>query len=332
MNRFKHYIRQNNVQNIMSFSGGKDSTAQYLLYMMWGADFRPIFCDTGHEHEMTLEFVSKIHEKTGGPKVEWIKADFSKRFENRRKFIAVKWPHDQFTKDGRLKSKAVPQSRVDRALELMHPSGNPFLDLCMLKGRFPSTKARFCTAELKTFPMLFQVIFPALKNGPVISVQGTRAQESRARAKQPQYDIGDGGAIIYRPIHKWMHEDVFAIHKKFNIEPNPLYKLGMGRVGCMPCIMCNKGEMFEIQRRFPEHVARVAEWEKIVSDVSRRGISTFFADNKAPKPEGSEREIDGYYNIYDIAEWSKTSMGGRQFNLLNEIDAPICSSQYGLCE
>jgi hypothetical protein len=35
-----------------------------------------------------------------------------------------------------------------RALAVLHPTGNPFLDLCLWKGRFPSRKAQFCTEEL----------------------------------------------------------------------------------------------------------------------------------------------------------------------------------------
>lgn len=322
MNKFKEYIRQPHVQNIVSFSGGKDSTAVYLMYLKWGIPFRAIFADTGNEHEITLNYVRALHKKTGGPEIEWIKADFTERFAKKRQTMQEKWPLD-----------GVPQEQIDRALELFRPTGNPFLDLCMLKGRFPSTKARFCTEELKTLPMLNQIIFPALRNGPVVSVHGVRAQESRSRAQQSMFDWGDGGAIIWRPIQKWLHEDVFALHREMGIRPNPLYFQGMGRVGCMPCIMCKKGEVLEISRRFPEHVERIAEWEKIVAAVSKRGLATFFADDTAVKPEGYDPEVEGYYGIHDIVEWSKTSRGGRQYDFLNYIDdSPSCSSQYGLCE
>lgn len=322
MNGFKKYLRQPNVQCIVSFSGGKDSTACYLLFLKWGIPFRAIFADTGHEHETTLEYVRTLSQKTGGPQIECIKADFSERFEKKRQTIREKWPLD-----------GVPQARVDQALRLFRPTGNPFLDLCMLKGRFPSTKARFCTEELKTLPMLKQIILPALRNGPVVSIHGVRAQESPHRAAQPMYDIGDGGAVIYRPIQKWLHQDVFRLHREMGVRPNPLYFQGMGRVGCMPCIMCAKGEMLEISKRFPEHIERVAEWEKLVAAVSKRGLATFFADDTAVKPEGYDSETEGYYGIHDIVEWSKTSRGGRQYDFLKTIDdGPSCSSQYGLCE
>lgn len=320
--RFKEFIHRADVQNIVSFSGGKDRTAIYLLALKWGIRFRAIFADTGHEHESTIEFVKTLHEKTGGPRIEIIKADFSDRFERRRKWMAEKWPE-----------KGVPQERIDRAIELMHPTGIPFLDLCMLKGRFPSAKARFCTEELKTYPMMFQVLFPAHQSGPVISWQGVRAQESPRRAKMPQYDWGDGGIVNYRPIFKWTHDQVFDLHREMAVEHNPLYKAGMGRVGCFPCIMCQKNEIFNISLRFPEHIERVAEWERIVADVSRRGLATFFADDTAVKPEGYDSLTDGYYSIHDVVDWSKTSRGGRQYDFLRFMgEEKSCSSQYGLCE
>ncbi len=41
-----------------------------------------------------------------------------------------------------------------RALAVLHPTGNPFLDLCLWKGRMPSRKAQFCTEQLKRDPMV----------------------------------------------------------------------------------------------------------------------------------------------------------------------------------
>jgi len=37
----------------------------------------------------------------------------------------------------------------------------------------------------------------------------------------------------------------------------------MGRVGCMPCINSKKEELYEIARRFPEEIERVAAGERL---------------------------------------------------------------------
>lgn len=42
--------------NIISVSGGKDSTALYLLAIeFFGKDFIPVFADTGNEHPVTAQ-------------------------------------------------------------------------------------------------------------------------------------------------------------------------------------------------------------------------------------------------------------------------------------
>lgn len=97
----------------------------------------------------------------------------------------------------------------------------------------------------------------------------------------------------------------------------------MGRVGCMPCINCTKNELFEIARRYPKEIERVAEWERIVAKASKRGSASFFPHS----------DIAG--NINEYIEWSKTTFGGRQYDIEKIIafeDVPLCSSQYGLCE
>lgn len=308
-----------NVQHIVNVSGGKDSTAIYLLAMESGRPFRATHCDTGHEHPVTEEYVRTLHERTGGPEVEIIRADFTKDFARKRAYLLEHWPND-----------GVPQSRVDRAAQLLEkPTGIPFLDLCMMKGRFPSTRARFCTEELKVLPALRQVIWPAAKAGPVLRWIGVRADESAARAKALRVERDDApGVRIWRPILTWSADDVFAMHRRMGVEPNPLYLQGIGRVGCMPCIMARKSELAEIARRWPEQFKRVAEWERLVADTSKQGLATLFAPDKTP-----DGPVDGVYpGAMAIADWALTSRGGKQYDLEHFMPPQACSSIYGLCE
>lgn len=103
----------------------------------------------------------------------------------------------------------------------------------------------------------------------------------------------------------------------------------------MPCIHANKSELKAIALRCPEEVKRVMAWEKIVSEVSKLGCSTFFHSSVDPliaTSENSEISIDTH-GIENIIEWAKTERGGRQYSIFNEIDqASMCSSAYGLCE
>jgi 3'-phosphoadenosine 5'-phosphosulfate sulfotransferase (PAPS reductase)/FAD synthetase len=309
--------------NIVNVSGGKDSTATLLLAIERGADnLRAVFADTGHEHPATYEYVDYLEAATG-IKIKRVRASFKIQIANKREYIARKWAEDGVSEDS-----------IREALEVLVPTGNPFLDLCIWKGRFPSPKARFCTEELKVLPMMEQVFIPASKQFDLVySWQGVRRDESASRSKLPVADVGEFGVVNYRPILDWTADDCFAMHKKHGIKWNPLYEQGMGRVGCMPCIMARKGELQEIERRFPEEFDRLERWERIVSMASKRGASTFFDGRIPAKIIGEDVPITATtHGVSWWREYALTARGGRQFDLLYEADAPVCSSVYGLCE
>lgn len=307
--------------NIISVSGGKDSTALLIIAKLErGIDAQAVFADTGHEHPETYRYLEYL-DRALGP-ITIVQADLRGRFEHKRETIAKKW-----MKDG------VPEERITRALELLRSTGIPFLDLCMLKGRFPSTRARFCSQELKHIPIREQIVEPLIMDGyTVISWQGVRADESRSRANLPIVDEPEEGLIVYRPLIHYTAHDVFDLHRKHGIRWNPLYEQGMGRVGCMPCIHARKAEIAEIAKRWPDEIERVAEWERIVSGVSKRGLSSFFAHDKTPGEHQGRVDVK-MPGIMEVVEWAKTSRGGSQYVIPFEDCAPeMCSSIYGLCE
>lgn len=366
--------------HFVSISGGKDSTATACVAIeraqRRSMDLRFIFADTGNEHEITLQHIDYLASALG-ISIETVRADFSDKFEARRQAMLADWPNERrrrrhTTECRKLAnasieqvdliakgecgcpikiSPALPQDLIDRAVALMIPTGVPFLDMAMLHGRFPGSKSRFCTDELKLIPMQEVKDRVRLAGDPICEWIGERADESDARAKKPPIEIERcvirAPAILYRPIHSWKAPDVFAIAKRHGLKPNPLYLMGMSRVGCMPCIMCQKGELREIARRFPEHIDRLEEWERIVGGVARHAysalvtgertelVSSFLpADKLPPDKRGHARAT-----IRNAVEWSRTGRGGRNYDMLidlNEVEedeAPSrCSSRYGLCE
>ena len=320
--------------NVISVSGGKDSTALLLLAIERQPDnLQAVFADTGNEHEQTYDYVRYLAEATGVP-IRWVRADFTDRIAHKREYVLTKWA-----------GKGVPQKDIDRASAALVPTGNPFLDLCIWKGRFPSSKAAFCSEELKRNPIINQVQKPLLDAGDdVISWQGVRADESLRRSLLVESEfksIEKNGAELwnYRPILKWTAEDAFAMHRKHGIKHNPLYEQGMGRVGCMPCINCRKDELLEISKRFPEAIERIAEWETIARGASKRGQSTFFAAPTSSLILNDEQKDEWLklQNIHKVVEWAKTSHGGKQYDLIRadglfDFNSPSCTSIYGLCE
>lgn len=314
--------------NIISVSGGKDSTALLLLAIEREAEnMQAVFADTGHEHPQTYEYVQYLNDEVFP--IRTIRADFAADIERKRQVVQTKW-----------RNEGVSEEIIEQALNVLQPTGNPFLDLCLWKGRFPSTKARFCSEELKRNPIIEQVLTPLLEQqGDVVCWQGVRADESLARRHLTEREckqVMPNGAELwnYRPILQWTAQDCFDMHKKHGIKHNPLYEQGMGRVGCMPCIHSRKDELLEISRRFPQEIERIAQWERIVAEASRHAVQgmTFFT-YQGDRGSAYNDNVYEKGNIWQVVEWAKTSRGGKQYDFLRvQNDGPLCSSIYGLCE
>ncbi|MDN7724910.1 phosphoadenosine phosphosulfate reductase family protein [Burkholderia gladioli] len=313
--------------HVVSLSGGKDSTATLLvaLELHGSENVRAVFADTGNEHEATYAYALDYLPGALGITVDVVRADFADEFATKRANLArlAAGEPESAVYGKREFAYAWTPETAARALELLRPTGNPYLDLCMLKGGFPSRKRQYCTEYLKRNPITEYQIDLIDRGFAVESWQGVRADESDARRWLPSYEDRGGFYAVHRPILRWSAAAVFEAHAVAGIRPNPLYREGMSRVGCMPCINASKGEIREIARRFPQHIERIAEWERLVTLVSRPGrVATFMHIEKGDNN-----------GIASVVEWSKTTRGGRQYDLLADAEpATACSSAYGLCE
>lgn len=304
--------------NLVSCSGGKDSTATLLLALKQFPDTTTAaFVDTGNEHEATVEYIYYLEQELG-IRIEHVRQDFTDLFARRRNYILTKWPE-----------KGVPMQRCEEAAACLVPSGNPFLDLCMLKGRFPSRKMQFCTMELKTYPLTELAMWYAeFFDTDVWSWQGVRRDESAKRANVLGFERTGSRIFCNRPIAGWTAQETVDFVRSCGLKLNPLYSQGMNRVGCMPCINANKAELAEIYRRFPEHIERIAQWEEIVRSVSKNGAQASFI----PAPGGEGRADRQGRNINEIVRWAMTKRGGLEYNEIYDEPPAVCSSSYGLCE
>ncbi len=218
-----------------------------------------------------------------------------------------------------------------------------FQSLCEKKQRFPSVKARFCTQELKVFPMQRWMQAGIDSGGLVRPVlcQGVRAGESLRRSKMAEWDNtgGDfnGFYDIWRPILRWSVEEVFAAHERHGLEPNPLYRLGAGRVGCWPCIHVRLGELRNGFRRDTELLPKMVALEVAVIARAKRGASSFFAHDKIPAyahdsyDEASEMTYASITAVHDyLMKPEQDDLFASEDGDLDDV--PTCMSQYGLCE
>lgn len=208
-----------------------------------------------------------------------------------------------------------------------------FYALAMHKGRFPSLCARFCTTELKMIPTRDHCFTISNLGYAVLLHSGVRAAESAERAALPNREFDNFYAFeVYRPLLKWSLEDVWAIHARYGLKPNPLYGFGAKRVGCLPCIMSRKAEVRNIAHRWPERIDMIRDHENNFPN----GYSSFFARDKVPE-RFRTKEVEtasGWQgkvaSIDDVVTWSMT--GKHAKGTAPGDDAGTCPSSMGACE
>ena len=369
-------IREDDIKrtrHVINLSGGKDSTATLIVAMETISDHSriiPVFADTGNEHPITYQHVDDLERLTGIP-VKRLSADLSGKFEVRRKNLPgnyrQKMAEKRFYRDRgifykedatpaeRLEAKAhgqlyrdeilkcpIIEDKITRAMAVMYPSGNQFLDMCLLRGGFPGSVSRkFCTSILKIEPIT-EFLHGLLDDPEVDHIWqwvGIRRDESPGRKNARRYEIPEigGNVYMYRPLVDWTAAEVFAAHVRAGVPWNPLYQQGMKRVGCFPCINVGKAELLAIATRFPEFIEKIARWERLVREVSMQGVATFLpASNRMTEAQKEQKlspdEVWEIGNIYAQVDWAKTSHGGKQFDMFAFTEPATCSSWHGLCE
>ena len=254
----------------------------------------------------------------GGPSVQWVKADFELRLDHKG----------------------------------IEPTDSVFLDLCLIKGRVPSSKAQFCTENLKMAPIRDWLLTEA-KGRKVISFTGIRAGESKRRSRcaaaefLPYYPCW-----TVRPLLRWTEEQVFAYLDAAGVPPNPLYEAGFSRVGCFPCIHSRKSELVRMN---DDAWAKIARWEERIgrswfsagtippSAKQKSALDTIQRDN--PAPEGADddwrSEAEQTWinenmvpTVAEVRDWCRTTRGGNQYDLLvpEPADVRRCMSAWNVCE
>jgi 3'-phosphoadenosine 5'-phosphosulfate sulfotransferase (PAPS reductase)/FAD synthetase len=221
------------------------------------------------------------------------------------------------------------------------------LDLAKKKKRFPSTKARFCTEELKIKPSIDYILS---HNEHLIIIEGIRKNESLSRSRmeaqctyfkyyfepyghdkkgKPKFHTYRKKEIIewtkqwnadkIRPIFEWSTIQTLDFIKDNRQLPNPLYYQGFSRVGCFPCIQARHGEVKLIIENHPE------QWQNLKDAEAKVGC-TFFPPDYIPKYAQYGK---GFTTAPDVE---------RYFNDKNATldmfadEIPSCMSVYNLCE
>ncbi|MDE2099410.1 MAG: phosphoadenosine phosphosulfate reductase family protein [Patescibacteria group bacterium] len=286
------------MKHIVGFSGGIDSQAcaRWVLNRYPAEDVILLNSDAGgNEHPLTTAFVAE-YSRTVHPVLVI------------QPLIGDLWKTEGFAET--------------RGLDSADPL--TFERMIELKGRPPSRKAQFCTEILKLRPQKRWV--EQNVTDEYERYTGVRRDESEYRRNTPDREWDSYfDCWTNHPLAAWGKQECFDYVKGEPI--NPLYTLGFGRVGCAPCINSGKADITRWATRFPEMIEKIRGWE----DRTRQ---TFFSPCvPGIRPRLDSRGKMSVHNwIDEVVEWAKTDRGGRQFNILHDLEVPSCESKFGLCE
>ena len=281
-----------------------------------------------------------------------------KGIEHERIFLDTRWEH------GAVKEHvAYLEGKLGPIKALSGPLG--MVDLIRKKGMFPSRQRRFCTEELKTFPARDYLNALVAAGDDVINAVGIRRAESTDRSQMPEWEWMDTfDCEVWRPLVDWSLEEVIAIHHRHGVKPNPLYLMGMERVGCWPCINSNKGEVRKIAEIDPARIDEIraleaevgvtakARYDKRLAKYQAGGIEALGKRDRdllldqqgnvkpwsPPYFFQSPLKEDGgkCWPIDRVVAWSRTKFGGRvedkQADLLAFGGINDGCMRWGMCE
>ena len=326
------------MRTIVTFSGGKDSLAALLwIRNNFTKNFTTVFCDTGWENPITYRYINEIADK--------LELDLvilkSKKYDG---LIDLSKKKKRFPSSQRRfctsELKTIPT--IDYLLDVVN---NDFIVVQGIRKEESESRSKMA-AQCNYFKYYLEPIetnttlLPKLLsklNSEKKASKKVKLKERIEKVKQrlllgkedPKYHTYRRKEIlsfcknhatdVLRPVFEWTAQEVIDYILENGLEPNPLYKMGFKRVGCFPCIMSAHPEIYQIAERFPERIAKIAEYEKECK-------SSFFGPDSIPK-----HVYKGEYPlIADVKRYVKNKYAAG--TLFEEYTATSCMSYYGLCE
>ena len=255
---FDHYDKI-----IISYSGGKDSTACALLMKEYGIPAHKVWLwhqsIDGRLHTekkffdwpSTEGYVSKFSEYTG------MALDFQ-------------WRHYGFY--GELHRENELTENVSytfgNTLTTLKTTGGKETTRLKWPAKTASLKTRWCSAYLKIDVAARALSnHPALKNKRILFITGERRQESSARSKYQEAELHRTNSKTrlvhhWRPVIDLSERDIWDAMEKHRIQPHPAYYLGFPRLSCRSCIFYSKDHWATLNKVAPEVTKMIIEKEQ----------------------------------------------------------------------
>ena len=245
---------------IISISGGKDSQTildvvmRLAIMQKYGGDIIAIHADTGAEWNESLPHCRMLCDHYNIP-------------------LHIALPF-----------RALPD-HIERRCMMFYDQGRQ-------GAGWPSADCRYCTSDCKRAPIQKEIRheFPALKGKyNLLEVTGERRQESRNRAKLPEFDTNKAlttrtrTVINWRPILDYTLDDVWDCIKVTGLKRHIAYDLGNERLSCAICVLASENDIRNGATARPDIAERFLKIERETGQTFRHKKS--LAEILHNKPE-----------------------------------------------
>ena len=251
---------------VVSFSGGKDSTACLLYLLDNGVPKERI--ELWHQEidgrgpslfdwEVTPDYCRKLGLAFGVPVLfQWKEGGFLREMLRDNSLTA---PVSFEMPDGTVGSSGGTGGKPSTRRRFPQPS--------------PDLQVRWCSAYLKIDVCAAALRHdPRFRNSRTLVLSGERGEESPQRARyailEPdKADLRNGKKdfrIIdrFRPIRDWKERQVWDILEKHRVRPHPCYSMGFGRCSCKFCVFGNRDQFASAACVSRQKAERLVAFEK----------------------------------------------------------------------
>ena len=312
---------------IVSFSGGKDSTALMLFLLdngipkdkmeLWHQEIdgrgQSLF-----DLEVTPDYCRKLGEAFGIPVYfQWKKGGFLREMMRKESLTA---PVCFELPDGTVAQTGGKNGKPSTRRKFPQPS--------------PDLRTRWCSAYLK-----IDVCATALRrqdrfhNIRTLVLSGERGEESKQRAgyailEPDRADLRNGRNSRYidrfRPLRDWKEQQIWDLLEKYRVRPHPCYFMGFGRCSCKFCIFGNSDqfasaacishqqadELIKFEKDFGYTMKRDTDLKTLISKGSPYLSITPYLRRLATSYEYSETAIVPKYRQWKLPSGAFRKCGG----------------------
>ena len=300
---------------IVSFSGGKDSTACFLHLLDLGVpidrielwhqcvDGRP-----GHDPRFfdwpCTEAYCRAFAAAFGVRLlfQWKEGGFERELLRDKQYTA---PTTFELPEGSSGRRALPLfGQPGRTMTVGGHAGK-----LATRRKFPMPamgtevlKKRWCTPYLKID--VARKVFsndPRFENARAVMLTGERRQESNSMTGgRAMYAEVDEHSLTrtrrvdqWRPVLAWDENEVWEIIRRYRVRPHPAYFLGWGRLSCICCIYGNRDQWASVKDLVPGLFDKLVAYEQEFAADAAVAVA---ADPEAKRKTASPGAIkmDGY--------------------------------------